>query len=338
LLSISKFVLCVLFLAALAFACYRSQIDNLDRYIYEGIVLGKTHSVEVAYSIVKHESPAAERSSVMDSPQHLREGEPMYTIRPLYLETISVLSKVLPIQKAISLISASALFGTGIIVLCWTERPLLTALLMAAYPIPYLGRLGGPDAMAALLVIASLWLLSERKNLALILLFVSLGVRTDDILILLAVLAWLIWEKKIPQVVAALIAIIGIGTVLAINHWAGNYGWIVLFRFSFIGGLYPAQIPHVLTIREYLHAFARGVYADLDRVAVWLLLGILAWRRGQDTLLIVAGSAVAVHFLLFPSPEDRYLIWAYIVAGVSLIRSFDQETNNGRANLAAPDA
>jgi hypothetical protein len=25
------------------------------------------------------------------------------------------------------------------------------------------------------------------------------------------------------------------------------------------------------------------------------------------------------HFLLYPSGEDRYLIWAYVVAGVSLI-------------------
>jgi hypothetical protein len=26
---------------------------------------------------------------------------------------------------------------------------------------------------------------------------------------------------------------------------------------------------------------------------------------------------------MFPSPEDRYFIWAYIVTGIALIRSFD---------------
>jgi len=51
----------------------------------------------------------------------------------------------------------------------------------------------------------------------------------------------------------------------------------------------------------------------------------LAWRRHRDPLLIVAGCAAAVHFLLYPSGEDRYLIWAYVVAGVSLIRSLDAD-------------
>jgi hypothetical protein len=54
-------------------------------------------------------------------------------------------------------------------------------------------------------------------------------------------------------------------------------------------------------------------------------LCILAWKRRQDPLLIVAGCAVTAHFLLYPSGEDRYLIWAYIVAGVSLIRSFEAD-------------
>lgn len=91
----------------------------------------------------------------MDGPQHLQEWEPMYTIRPVYLATISVLSKVLPVQKAISLISSTALFRTGIILLLWTKQRLLSALLIAALPVPYLGRLGTPDAMTALLVICA---------------------------------------------------------------------------------------------------------------------------------------------------------------------------------------
>jgi hypothetical protein len=76
-------------------------------------------------------------------------------------------------------------------------------------------------------------------------------VRTDNILILFAVLVCLAWKQRLPRSIAAVLAAFAIGIVLGINHWAGNYGWIVLFRFSFISGRYPAQIPHVLTIREY---------------------------------------------------------------------------------------
>lgn len=177
--------------------------------------------------------------------------------------------------------------------------------------------------MAAALVISALWVLERSESLALALLFVSLGVRTDNLLIVLAVLAWLGWEKRLPRAIAGGLAAAAVGIVLGINHWAGNYGWVVLFRFSFISGRYPAQIPHVLNLREYIHGLWNGAYAMLDQVAIWVLLGILAWRRRADPLLMVAGCTAAAHFLLYPSGEDRYLIWAYVVAGVILIRSLD---------------
>ncbi len=318
-----EFAACVVFLAGLAFACYRFPVDNLDRYIYEAIVRGKSQPIDAVYLLVKHASPRAEQSSTLDSPQHLQELEPLYAIRPVYLAAIAALSRAVPIQSAISLISALSLFGIGLVVLFWTTRPLLAALLMAAIPIPLLARLGGPDGLAAVLVISALWVLDRSRILALGLLFISLGVRTDNLLILFAVLAWLAWEKKVPPLVAGTLGVAALGIVLGIDHWAGNYGWIVLFRFSFISGRYPAQIPHVLTVGEYFHVLLRGAYAILDQVAVWVLLGILAWKRRPDPLLMVAGCAAAAHFLLYPSGEDRYLIWAYIVSGVSLIRSFE---------------
>ena len=331
LFTLSKFVLCVLFLAAVAVACYIRPIpDDFDRYIYEAIVRGKSQPIEVVYNSVKHENPRAESSSILDSPQHLLQLEPMWAVRPVYIAAISLLSKALPVQKAINLISAISLFGIGVVVLCWTKQPLFAGLLMAATPIPLLGRFGTPDALAALLVISALWILRWNRACALILLFGSLGVRTDDILILLAVLVWLVWVRRLPRATAAVLGSLAVAIVLTINHWAGNYGWVVLFRFSFIGGRYPAQLPHVLTFREYVRVLARGTYTILDQVAVWLLLGILAWKRRQDPLLIVVGCAAAAHFLLYPSGEDRYLIWAYIVAGVALIKSFEW-----RAQLSA---
>jgi len=164
-------------------------------------------------------------------------------------------------------------------------------------------------------------------------------VRTDNILILFAVLVCLAWKQRLPRSIAAVLAAFAIGIVLGINHWAGNYGWIVLFRFSFISGRYPAQIPHVLTIREYVYALVYGAVAVADRVAVWILLGLLAWRRRQDPLLIVVSFAVLAHFLLYPSPEDRYLVWAYVITGIVLIRSFDeQHRQTGVAALTHDDS
>ena len=206
-----------------------SSCPDIDRYIYEAIVRGKSQPLEVVYDTVKHENPRAEESSVLDSPQHLRELEPLYAIRPLYLETISLLGTRLPIQNAIDLISAASLFGIGVVVVCWTRKPILSVLLIAAYPVLILGRLGTPDALSTLLVITGLWLIEREHShlLGVSILFVSLGVRTDNVLLVLGVLGWLAWNKKMKVYLAGLLAILAAAAVLGINHWAGSYGWIV---------------------------------------------------------------------------------------------------------------
>ena len=333
----------VTFLLGLCLVCERRPIaDDFDRYVYEAIVRGRTQSIDQVYKVVKHESPRAEASAVLDSSQHLEELEPLYAIRPLYVELVALLSPILSIQNAINCISAASLFGIGMIVLCWTGKPLLSALLMTAYPVLLLGRAGTPDALAGFLGILGLWFIQDRNGPipALIVLFISLGVRTDNLLLLLAVLVWLAWEKKITPYYAGLMAILAIMVVLGINRWAGNYGWVVLFRYSFVSGRYPAQISHTLTFREYFSAFASGAAIIATRVSLWLLLGILAYRRAPSRVLLVCTAAVAAHFLLFPSPEERYMVWAYIVVGVFVIRSFAKNGRhkNGIGKLREPVA
>jgi hypothetical protein len=318
------FALCLTYLAALAVVCYRRPLhEDFDRYIYEAIILQKSQPISSVYEKVKHESQRSEESSVLNSPQHLQELEPLYAIRPLYLAIVRSVSAFLPIQKAINLVSAASLFVIGIVVLFWTQKPIQTALLITAYPVLNLGRSGSPDALAGSAAIAALWLISEHQQdiAGITLLFLSLGLRTDNILILLTVLAWRAWEKRIPVYVAGICAIAAALVVVSINHWAGNYGWIVLFRYSFIGGGSPAQMAHTLSIHEYLSAFAAGFGTILVQLSIWLLIGIWAWIRRPDPLLLVAATATAAHFLLFPSPEIRYLIWAGIIAAVSMLRT-----------------
>jgi hypothetical protein len=324
------------FLFGVAFVCYRRPVpDDFDRYIYEAILLGRSQPVEAVYDHVKHESPRSEASSILDSPQHLRELEPLYAIRPLYLGIVGLAGTVLPVQQAISFVSAASLFGIGVVVFLWTQRPVLSGLLIAASPVAELGRIGSPDALAALFAISALWLIERRKlYFGLILLFLSIGIRTDNVLILWSVLAWLVWEHRLSPLAAGAQALAAIGIVFLIDHWAGNYGWIVLFRFSFIAGRYPALIPHALTLGEYLSAFGRGAEVIFSQFSLWLLLGLLAWKRRPRPLLAVACVAVVAHFLLFPSPEARYLTWAGIVAAVMLIVSFDRSFDRSIDSVA----
>jgi len=309
-------------------ASYRHPVaDYFDRFIYEAIVLEKSRPIEAVYGIVKHENQRSEASSILDSPQHLHELEPLYAIRPLYVEALRALSFVMPLRQGIDFLSAASYFGIGIIAILWTRRPVLAVMLMSAYPLLVLARIGAPDSLSALFVITGLWLIEQRRiqSVGLLLLLVSITVRTDNILLLLATIAWCAWGKRVGYAAGAAFALLSAAFVCAINYWAGNYGWIALFHYSFLGhgSLSPAEMPHTLTLEQYVGALLRGTLAIAVHVTLWILLGILSWFRRPSSVLIIVLSAVTAHFLMFPSPEDRYFIWAYIVTGIALIRSFD---------------
>jgi hypothetical protein len=323
--TLLRFSVGVLLVLGVSLASYLHPVENdFDRFIYEAIILSRSRPIDAVYNIVKHENRRAEASSVLDSPQHLQEIEPMFAIRPLYLLIVSWVAVFIPLPHAINAVSAISFFGVGLVAIAWSRRPILTGMFMSAYPLLLLARIGSPDALSALLVISGLWLVAECKLEAagLLLLFLSLSARTDNLLLVLIVLVWLAWEKRLSYLFAAAVASFSVALVLAINHWAGNYGWIVLFRCSFVDPLrWPAGAGHSLSLREYTSALVRALTTIAVHVTLWVLLGILAWMRRHDRVLIVVAVAAAAHFLLFPSPEDRYFLWAYIVAGVSLIRS-----------------
>jgi len=221
------FFLYAVFVAALSWICFlRPVSDDFDRYIYEALVRGRYQDVQNIYPIVKHENPRAEASSVLDSPAHLAQLEPLYAIRPLYLEIVAVEAGAgEPIQPAITLVSALSLFGIGMVLLGWTHRPAYCALLMATPAIVLLGRIGTPDALSSLLVLSSMWaIVRERLLPGFLLLLVSIWVRTDNVLLVFLVLVWLAAIGKLSLSHSAVLALLAAASVVFINHFSGNYG------------------------------------------------------------------------------------------------------------------
>jgi len=316
----------VAFAAFLAATCFfRPVSGDFDRYVYEALVRGRYERVERIYPIVKHASPRAEASSVLDSAEHLAGLEPLYAIRPIYTEIITAFSLVLPIQKSINLVSALSLFGIALMLIAWARAmPLYCALLISTGGIVDAGRMGTPDALSALFVIVGFWLL-ERDQIshAILILLASIWVRTDNVLVVLALLVWLTLTKRIRLLYAILLATISAATVGFINQMAGNYGWLVLFRYSFIAGKYPAEIASHLTAQEYFVVATRGAMFLIPQLAFWVLLGLAAWARRPEerARLLTVALAAGAHFLLFPSPEGRYFVWAYLIVGIAFIQA-----------------
>lgn len=307
----------------IAVACYVHPIPNdFDRYMYEAVVRSKFQSLETYYPVIRQENTRAEESSVIDTPAHMQQAESLYAVRPLYTKLISWISLTgFSIQQSINLISASSLFLTGVLVLFWTDSPLLSVLLMASWQVLELGRTGTPDGLSTLATLSALFMLERKQMAALILLFMGLFIRTDSLLLLLAILGWQVLRRRLSVPVALALGVAAVGAVLGIDHWAHHPGWTVLFRLSFIGGRVPSNVAHTLTLREYTVAFARGTSAILWQISLWLLLGIITWRMTRSGLLIVASIAAAMHFVLFPSGELRYLLWYCLLIGTLFIQA-----------------
>jgi len=298
------------FIAVVSWACFRHPVaDDFDRYIYEALVRGRYETVEVVYPVVKHSNKRAEESSVLDSPTHLGQLEPLYAIKPLYVEAIDATAFTgLSIQTRINLISALSLFGVGIVMLIWTGNPLYSALLLASSAITVIFRMGTPDGLSTFAVLAGLWAVSRSRLLiGILLLLVSVWIRTDNLLLVIAVLGYLLWEKQITLVDAGVMGATSAASVAVINHFSGNYSWPVLFQFSFIGGRSPAEIDPAFGLVQYFGVASRNAETIITQVAIWLLLGIMAWssKSADRGLLIPVWIAVAAHYALYPSPESR---------------------------------
>ena len=318
--------------AGLAWMCFiRPAPDDFDRYIYDALVRGRQQPLEAVYAIVKHENPRAEASGVLDSPISLGHLEPLYAIRPMYIEAITLFHLAgIPIQKAITLISALSLFGIGVVLLIWTRRPLFALLFLATPEVVNPARIGTPDALGALVSVAGLLALVRNSLfLGIVLLLLSVWVRTDNVLLAVCALGWLMWERTLTPAQGMALILLAVASVWLINHYSGNYGWAVLFRYSFVGGRYPARIAGHVTLREYVAAVVANSPIAAPHLAIGVLLGAAAWcwQKQQRPLLLAAGAAAAAHFLLFPSPETRYLLPSYLVAGAVFIAGLGSRTS-----------
>lgn len=323
----------LLFALGLAVSCYRRPVtDDFDRYVYEALVRAKDQEIGEIYPLVKHESLRAESSSVMDSPEHLAELEPLYAIRPLYVQILVLTTKITGSpQKAINLTSAVSLFLVALMVAAITGKYLYSGLLVLTPGILTAGRIGTPDALSALaILIAYFAVCKNRMFTGSLLLMLSIWIRTDNVLFVLAMLVWLLYERKLKFFDASALGTIGVVSVFFIDSIAGNYGWKVLFHYSFIGGKYPAMIASNVDFMDYVKVFLMNTLPLAPQVVIWLLLAIVIWKlKSPDRIgLIPILTACGLHYGLYPSPESRYFVWAYLLIGALFIRAVEMSRSS----------
>jgi hypothetical protein len=270
------------------------------------------------------------------NPYRFAQFLPWFAVRPVFNELVYVLHYKLGIGllKATVLISVASYWALGWMVLTWISRyvavpwaALVSTFLMLTPPIWDLARWPMPDALSCLVMLSGLYALLERKRivLGLTILMASVYVRTDNVLLVLSVLAYLsILNHTIDKAKAAVLAAVAIGSVVLINHFSGDYGPRMMYYRAFIGTpSAPAEVVINFGFRDFLGGLRGGVAAlihgDFITFAMMGVVALLRRPRGAISgLMMVTVPYSAMRFLMYPLVEGRYYGLFFVVMGIAL--------------------
>ena len=322
------------FLSVMAVFCFKRPAESFDRYIYEAIVIGRRHNLDTAYKHILKAYPVLAGSPRLQNVSGLAEIEPMFTIRPIYLGAVGVANGFLDIDRAMSIVAAISIFGLGVVLFVWTQKPLYSALIMASPVFVLIGRQRGPDG-ASTLFISTACLLIWKKHLlpGIAVLLASIWVRTDNVIFVAILLGWLFLDDQIKLSQLAALWATALASLFLINHYSGNYGWQTLFMNSFCG-IYSFSATPPLTLTKYLRAIGQqAILIPAQQMPIWIILGCAAWKWAEEfrPLLACAALAALLRFALFPSPDDRYFVWAYVIVAAAFI--FALSKNRGYTSV-----
>jgi hypothetical protein len=359
------FWLYIVALAAASFHIYRTPIYAMDSIQYMGnaLLMEDTDPVRIherIYSELERSVPKTvfehlkgNEAGVADdqnssrreraiNPYRFAEFLPLFAIRPLYNQTLYLVSKTgIGLVRSGILISVGSYFSLGVLLFLWL-RPYTTPLLnlavclltMVSPPLAILGRETTSDALASLVAFVSLYLIFEKRMLApgMVVLLSSIYFRTDFVVLTgpVILVCWL--QRRILFWQAAVLSTVAVSSVLCINHFAGDYGIRMLYYRNFVGTpIAPAEMVVQFSARDYLSAFRSGITKIAESFFLpFLLLGATGLRsRRMLPLLGVSLAYIGLHFLILPNWEERWAAIFYlsmVVCAASACNHGDDKT------------
>lgn len=345
----------VLLLVAAAGRCSRTPHYELDLLSYMGnaLLMEERDPIrihdrvykEIATQVPKHvylrftgqaPTPVDPLTSQRDraaNPLHAAEFLPFFAIRPIYNQLIWLLSKTgISLVRAAILISVASYFVLGIVLYKWMIRyvdylpaAIFSLLTMLSFPVALQGRVTGPDGLSTLAAFFSLFLIFEKRCLlaGFALLLVSIFVRTDNVVLAGVVLLACLVEKKINLWQFFVLSSLALGSVLVINHAAGDYGIRMLYYRNFIGTpIAPAENPAQFSAHDYSRVFRAGINnAAAGFLIPFMLLGLIGLSAGGTAarMVVVTTSYVFLHYVILPNWMDRWFGVYYVSMGLAAV-------------------
>jgi hypothetical protein len=340
---------------ALAVAAYLRPLPTYDRYLYAGAVASFRYSDPATiHNIARAEfdsqpSPFQYQGAasdpyftdVRDNPFHFAEQMGLFRVKLGYVAAGYALWRAgLPILVGLRLISAASLFVVAITILAWTCDALLCSILLLTAPVLNMGRMVTADPLSTMVLFVALFAMTRRRCLlAAVLLLGSIVIRPDNLILVLMLLAWMIWRRHLRFFNGCIVVAVAITISILVNRFAGIYGWRVLMQHGFIKPeIDPISHPVMITFAGYLHALAGLKAIPYTFMTVWALVAVAAWKRLPEgdilrSFLMLAGLFTVIRLLIFPNFDDRFFVWAYLIAGVALMQTARYRVREGEEKL-----
>jgi hypothetical protein len=309
------------------------------------------------------------QATVYRDPTALEQQLPFYSIRIVQVDLMRLLNPLVgnyARSANIVTVTFTGLWITALATLMFMSSmslfwlPLVVAF---AFPSALSGGGASADQMAcffALLTLISLHV--ESRGFYVCAAFLPL-VRTDLIILSILTLAAHIGQMLIEnrsagglpkiadrgdprrwRLLAACAALFAsFGAYEGINAYAGNYGWLTVFNFTFIDfNPYPKTMPISHAILPYVLAYKNGLMELLaSSLFPVYMLGVALLARQMVSMRSVSKydlSFIAVplgfsalHFVLFPLPQLRFFIFASCCIMVALLRAVGRASRSQRA-------
>lgn len=261
---------------------------------------------------------------------------PMYRVKVAYVAAMRAMAPITGLDKAAILLSILSSLAFGALCLYWLKRE--DALQGALILVPALGladylhmtTLATPDMTTALLSLAAIYLLTQKRDIAAcVLLFAAVLFRPDSLILIFAILiaAVIFGWRKTPFVVTFVAAF---ATSMIISKLSGYPGWWTHFYFSCVQVQNSLSNFHPpFSLAAFATGYIDGVMNTLtaNYWAELLLLSVAAWRllylAGRtsssrfNALMFALVIGTIGKFVSFPLPDGR--VYFPFIAGMTLL-------------------
>jgi hypothetical protein len=281
----------------------------------------------------------------------------LYTIRPLYIFLCSAVGWLINSDiSATYVISAVATAMAVLLSFVLAGFLGVTGRTRLAVPVIWiatgalnLASLSTPDALATLLELLFVMVLINgswnpaRVAGLLLIAVLTVAARTDALLFVTSLMVAEFALEPRHRWPASLVFLVALSTYFAIQKLSGNFGYIAVLNFQLIEDRAHTVMPNLVpNFYGYVVALAHAVVQILGKdfqpalfsvfVSLLAFVGLRERRsiatqvadRFADRALILTVALLGylvVRFVVFPSPWARYMMSAYVLAGILFARA-----------------